>query len=211
MRKPLRFASAWSPLLFIFAFVKCDQNNSTIETSAPPLQATSSPSQEVPESEFDALIADQQAQYIEKKLAAWSPGIKDKQVPPDKIRDRSVDIEGDWIGRTGMDSAKMSIKRRSGDGYEVRFSTSGCLSRWQLKRTGTYQDGVLVLNRPVQEYCPITFQTLYAIHVDGKNYLLPSCSVSEVLTDLDEQGNSKPNTIGIRFYTYGRSAERRDD
>ncbi|HEY3244901.1 MAG TPA: hypothetical protein VGM03_16290 [Phycisphaerae bacterium] len=129
-------------------------------------------------------------------------------MPPEKLRDGSIDIEGDWIRRTRLDSARMRVKHRSSNHYDVEFATSGCLSRWQLKRTGSYRDGVLTLNRPVQEYCPITFNTLYAIRADGKELLVPAPNIADLLKDLDDNGNSRPNTIGARFYTYGRRHDR---
>lgn len=145
---------------------------------------------------------------MEAELAKWTPSATDKQVPPEKLRDRSFDIEGDWIGRTGMDSAQMSIKRRSDREYDIDFATGGCLDHWKLKRTGSYHDGVLTLDRPVQEYCPITFKTMYAIRVDGKELLLPAPNVDDLLKDLDNSGNSRSGTIGVSFYTYGRGSDR---
>jgi hypothetical protein len=125
---------------------------------------------------------------MEAKLAWWSPKAKDLQMPPEKLRDGSIDIEGDWIRRTRLDSARMRVKHRSSNHYDVEFATSGCLSRWQLKRTGSYRDGVLTLNRPVQEYCPITFNTLYAIRADGKELLVPAPNTADLLKDLDDMG-----------------------
>lgn len=145
---------------------------------------------------------------MEAELAKRSPGSADKQVPPEKLRDRSLDIEGDWIGRTGMDSAQMSIKRRSEREYDIDFATGGCLGHWKLKRTGSYHEGVLTLDRPVQEYCPITFKTLYAVRVDGKELLLPASNIDDLLRDLYNSGNSRPGTIGVSFYTYGRRSDR---
>jgi len=102
----------------------------------------------------------------------------------------------------------MNIQRRSDGNYDIDFATSGCLSGWQLKRTGSYRDGVLTLDRPVREYCPITFKTMYAMRVDGKELLLPAPNVDDLLKALDTAGNSRPGTIGVSFYTYGRQSDR---
>ncbi|MFN0138128.1 MAG: hypothetical protein ACKVS9_18645 [Phycisphaerae bacterium] len=150
----------------------------------------------------------QTACFIEQELADWSPSVADAQAPPEYLRNRSVAIEGVWIGRTDMDYASMTITRRADNNYDVEFVTGGSLSSWCLKRTASYRDGVLTLDRPVREYCPITFKSMFTIQVDGKELLLPASTVSEFLPDVDADGNSRPRTIGVSFYTYGRRADR---
>ena len=147
---------------------------------------------------------------METELAKWSPSSEDMKVPRESLRDRSMNVTGEWIGRTGMDYAALSIKPRSGNEYDVTFATGGCLSDWQLRRIGKYAHGVLTLDRPVQEYCPITFNTLYAIRIDGKELLLPAGNTTELMEDVDSDGHAKSNSIGVSFYTYGRAADRRE-
>ncbi len=207
MARRARLVLPWARITCLFMCSSCTQSGRQIH-AAPP-NSTSQPS--VSGGDAPPCIEEQvgeSSRYVEAELAKWSPKAADLQVPPEKLRDSSIEVEGDWIGRTGMDSARMSIQRRSSNDYDIDFATSGCLSHWELRRTGTYRDGVLTLDRPVQEYCPITFKTLYAIRVDGKELLLPASNVSNLLKDLDDDGRSRPNTIGVRFYTYGRRADR---
>ncbi|MCB9853237.1 MAG: hypothetical protein H6819_09095 [Phycisphaerales bacterium] len=147
------------------------------------------------------------SRYIEAELKDWRPpdGL---QPPPATIRVSSIDLEGSWLGRTGMDTASMVISRRNDGTFDVNFSTSGCLGGWRLKRTATYKDGILELDRPVQEYCPITFRRLYTIRANGTELLLPETSVADLMQDRDADGNFNPGSIGIRFYTYGRREQR---
>jgi hypothetical protein len=202
MRRTLRSVSLLAVLSSVLFGGNCARNEVHSNVTSQSSASNTVTAQSIDEQTAEA------SREVEAELAKWSPTTADAQVPPEKLRDRSIGIEGEWIGRTGMDSARLNIKRRPDNDYEVEFATSGCLSRWRLTRKGTYRDGTLTLDRPVQEYCPITFKTLYAIRVDGKELLLPAPSVAELLKDLDDSGNSKPHTIGVSFYTYGHRSDR---
>jgi hypothetical protein len=144
---------------------------------------------------------------MEARLKNWQAP-EGLQLPPDSIRISSVALEGSWLGRTGMDSARMNITRREDDTFDVEFVAGGCLGRWQLSRTATYSDGILELDRPVQEYCPITFKRLYTIRVDGTELLLPETNVAALMEGLDPNGHSNEGSICVSFYTYGRHETR---
>jgi hypothetical protein len=71
------------------------------------------------------------------------------------------------VGKTRVFAASPATPAQ-GIIVSVNLQTSGCVGGWTLRRTGRYSDGVLELDRPVLEYCPVTYQKLYAIRVAGQ-------------------------------------------
>ena len=71
-------------------------------------------------------------------------------------------LEGRW-GRYGHDDTAECTLVRSNGGFSILFETCGDLAQWTLQRTGVFENGMLVLNRPVIEYCPRYYDRLYFV------------------------------------------------
>ena len=80
------------------------------------------------------------------------------------------------------------IQKKDAGKYSVGFDTFGCLDRYSLQREATYKDGVLRLNKAVAEYCPFTYDTLYTISVDGKEYLISQSMIRFLVENYSKKG-----------------------
>ncbi len=116
---------------------------------------------------------------VEARLEKWKPSKKNLEKPAKSIMASDVDIEGVWLAHRGLDHTSLHISKTNAN-LSINFYTSGCLSRWQLNRTGLFTNGVLTLNRPVDEYYPLTYMTLYAIQIEGIDYLVSSAAVGKL-------------------------------
>jgi hypothetical protein len=123
-------------------------------------------------------VSDLTNPWWEVKARRWTPGPADLMRPPEALIAKDVDISGDW-SRSGMDTVGFSFRPRPDGGYDVDGGTGGCLDRWTFQRTATCLDGVIKLDRPIAEYRPVVYDTLYVVRYDGGEYLLPACSVSD--------------------------------
>jgi hypothetical protein len=115
------------------------------------------------------------AQHIEEELAQWKPDREDLRPILGSIFRAKADIGGEWrTGTTGvdLDSSALSIRKSESGGYNVDFTTGGCLMQWTFQREGTNTSDVFRLNKPIQEYRPNTYDTMYAVVVDGTEYLI---------------------------------------
>ncbi len=76
--------------------------------------------------------------------------------------------------------------------------------QWKLRRTGHYSGGALVLNRPVEEYFPLTYQRLYAVRVGSTEYLVPDVVVARFQNAM-VPGTWDAGGSGVRFYAFTRT------
>lgn len=65
-----------------------------------------------------------------------------------------VDLTGEWGKNVHDDVIALNLKKRNDGKYDVEYRAGGDLARWTLKRTGSFDGGVLTLDRPVQGYIP---------------------------------------------------------
>lgn len=126
-----------------------------------------------------ASYADQSA-WAEKQLLGWQPGPEHSQLPIRSIRHRKMEIAGEWDRRGGHDGSHLSIEPSGKHTYAVAFRTAGCFGDWHLERSAKYINGVLTLDRPVEEQNGFTYKRLYAVRIAGEEYLLPSVAVARV-------------------------------
>jgi hypothetical protein len=128
--------------------------------------------------------------WKEKELEGWQPGPENASVPMRTIRHPKMDITGDWrAGSIGHASTGLSISRSLLGTYTVRLDASGCLGGWHLNRTGRYADGVLTLDRPIEDYFMLKYKKLYAVRIGGQEHLLPSAAIEKVQAALSDDGS----------------------
>jgi hypothetical protein len=104
----------------------------------------------------------------------------------------------------GYDYTTLSIPSVAGGAFRVAFETAGCLGHWRLRRIARFVDGVLELDRPVKEYFPLTYRTLYAVRVAEVDYLVPAAGVEQFQNGLSEDGQRVVNPIAVDMYAFRR-------
>lgn len=115
---------------------------------------------------------------LERRAEQWQP--KSFAVLADRaILSPQVDLSGTWSCRHRRDDTTFTFSPRRDGRFEVDFTTGGCLGSCRLERIATVDQGVIRLDRAVAEYLPRTYDRLYAIRLDGTDYLLPEPSVPE--------------------------------
>jgi hypothetical protein len=113
---------------------------------------------------------------VERELDRWKPTKENDWAPSPTIRSPQTDIAGNWGVSHVFDGTSLIITRSGPGNYDITLHSASCLTGWTLRRTGHYSDGVLVLNRPVQEFPSITYQKLYAVRIGSKECLVPNYS-----------------------------------
>ena len=100
------------------------------------------------------------------------PRLKDVVVDEESLAPRiksmlvtNESIVGKWEDKSLLSSVSFLFKKRKDGDYNVLFHTGGCVGRWSLKRKATFNDGILKLNKPVEEYCSDPYIFLYMIRM----------------------------------------------
>jgi len=151
---------------------------------------------------------------MEAKLAEWKPDPATEALTPITrkmlmdVLHPQTDIEGDWLMSFGRDGSSLAIRKKENGPYTVYSATGGCLDDWELTRTGTYCDGVLSLNKPVEEYCGWTYMTLYAVSVYGEECLVPQPGILHL--PIDHPKDAQVDWMeSVRNHAFHRRKERR--
>ena len=123
----------------------------------------------------------------ELHLEDWQPSSEHSAVPSESLRVRDVDLAGNWTDRCGF--TDMTIRPLPNGRYSVSFlshARCGHSGSVQLERVAEYDDGILLLNRPVRELRGTTYQRLYTVHIGDDVWLLPTVRVDEIDTATSE-------------------------
>ena len=128
-----------------------------------------------------------QTELIEEELADWKPDTEQLDHLVANLIDPKVDVVGKWHNFGGLQSSHFSIRRINKSEYSINFFTGGCLNRWTLKRTGKIIDGKLILNKPVQEYSPQTYNTLYLLKYGDIECLLSKATLRFLYTNYSKK------------------------
>jgi hypothetical protein len=110
----------------------------------------------------------------EWKAWNWTPGPADRIRPDESLIAPGMAIAGTWRATIGR---LLTITPQENGEYSVLLSTGGCLGHWKLERTAKFHDGVLTLNHPLVEYAPNIYDTIYAVRVGGRDYLLAASDI----------------------------------
>ncbi|MBI4579102.1 MAG: hypothetical protein HY718_05325 [Planctomycetes bacterium] len=150
------------------------------------------------------MAEERMSKLVEQELDHWQPAARESDRPMDSIRYPEMNIAGNWTLSRGLDYSRLAITKTDDGHYQVSFASGGCLYNYRLKRIGDYSGGVLSLNRPVKEYFPLSYRTLYAVRIGGQDYLLPSAAVAEVDKGLAKDGRKFIDPFTGRFHLYRR-------
>ncbi|MGC4044914.1 MAG: hypothetical protein QM758_14060 [Armatimonas sp.] len=102
---------------------------------------------------------------IEARLSKWKRSKESEAALALHQKDIVVagDISGFWLNGNDMALTSLKLFPIGPNTYKILFSAGGCLGHWRLERTGVYKDGVLLLNRPVEEYGSSPYDRLFTI------------------------------------------------
>ena len=127
------------------------------------------------------------AQQIEDGLQGWTPDRSNLVYLIEGIHNSDMVVTGSWATLPSFDWSRMEIVGTP-DRLSVQFSTGGCLGSWAFERTGVFTEGYLRLDKPVEEYRPVTYDTLYPVCLDGRNYLISQAAIRFVLKHYSTNG-----------------------
>ena len=112
-----------------------------------------------------------ESRAFERRVREWKPA--SLHVLSDKtLLASDVDLSGDWGLSSVYTSAGITFVPRSGNEFDVHFSTSSCTGQCEWSRTATFVNGTITLDRAVAVYAGEAFHTLYAIRIEGGECLL---------------------------------------
>jgi hypothetical protein len=120
-------------------------------------------------------LQDRSSWNVQEELASWRAG-PDVEVAESSLLSSDVDLRGAWQrgGVRGRCSLKV-LTTSIADTYLVEFQ-----STWGEWRTTAFRVGPrLTLGHPVAENPETVFDTLWIIHLDGDDYLLPMARVTD--------------------------------
>jgi|CXWL01.1.fsa_nt_gi hypothetical protein len=121
------------------------------------------------------------------ELANWQPGPEHSAVPSESLRVRDADLAGAWTDRVGW--TKMAIQSLDDGRYRVAFlshARCGLSGSVQLERIAEYDEGVILLDRPVRELRGETYERLFSVRLNDSICLLPSIRVTDIQADTSE-------------------------
>lgn len=113
---------------------------------------------------------------VERRLAAWKPDARNEAVPPAHLRVVVDDLCGRWESDRFFDHADLTFTPTGHGIYRVHVQAHLCNSYWAHERTATYRDGVVTLDRPIDDSWD-RYRKLYTVRLDGQIRLVSAASV----------------------------------
>jgi hypothetical protein len=110
------------------------------------------------------------------ELDKWNPGPEHDVIPHDTVWVEDMDVTGQWTYRF---RTILWIDPGTDGDYTVKFVSYHRCTHCELRRTATYDQGVLMLDRPVKEIPGPAYQKLYTVRIDGVDCLLPAARSKE--------------------------------
>jgi hypothetical protein len=144
--------------------------------------------------------AQEQLQRKQKKLAwelAWGKThveteIQGKEVDDEDFTEQiddfllnNINILGQWNGPGFDDGVSLTINGDADGELNVLYFADGDVSRWRLERTGRFEAGVLILDRPVMGYPGDVYRRFYAIQTPNGPRLATQSFVRNWMFDYD--------------------------
>ena len=143
---------------------------------------------------------------IERRAREWEPSSADQRQPDPSFMAANVSIVGEWAVCRHRNGSSMTISENSPGKFTVLFSTYGCMGRCDFQRDARFDNGILTFDRPVSEYFPVAYDTLYAVRVAGDDLLLPAAFVTKFQHGLSDDGKQIADDLIVRMYVYRRAA-----
>jgi len=125
-------------------------------------------------------------EVVNESIAKEYKPEKEYHLPPKKgevVADH--ELEGTWSSPGGLDYTSIVFQKTSSGKYSVKFSSGGCLADWTLDRQATYEKGIIIFDKPVEEYLPALYTKMYTIRFKDNIYLLASERIKDFEEDDD--------------------------
>jgi len=113
---------------------------------------------------------------LERRAQNWTPTIV-PALADQSLLATDVELAGKWSNHHRLTRSSFAFSKTSDRGYDADFITGGCLGGCRLSRTASVQNGVVTLDRAVAEYILRTYNTLYAVRIDGQEYQVPAYGI----------------------------------
>jgi hypothetical protein len=126
-----------------------------------------------------ALLFIEKTGPIERSLGKWQPAAIDRRAPDSRIWVKDAKIAGLWTRWSDFDGCSYEFTSKGNHRYAVRIYTKGCVDSWELKRSASYENGIIQFDKPVQVYTSETFDRLYPVKSHGLLLLAPPRAVAE--------------------------------
>lgn len=141
----------------------------------------------------------------ERRIRNWQPTKQDSQRPDERLMFRDTEISGMWQCKLSRyKGSRLSVEGEPSGTFRVHFSSGGCLGHFEAERTGHFENGVLVLNQPVAEYCGGIYHILFVVAVCGDEYLVPSIYVDKFQAALSADLASVSDDLTVKMHSYRR-------
>ena len=131
--------------------------------------------------------------FTDKDLdfTSWDSLAESRIAPPQDCLTKELDLTGRWY--CSWHHILLEIEPDRPSKWQINFSAGtrcGLGPSIKLERTATFENGILILDRPVQDIPGKTFQRLFAVHIQDRNYLIPSVQLDQ-LKEILEMGAKK--------------------
>jgi hypothetical protein len=141
---------------------------------------------------------------IERRIQDWESASHTLSQPDLSLVAPDVALAGNWSVSRHRQGSRLELSPDAAGNWRARFETGGCLGRCALDRTAQFTNGVLLLDRPVSEYLPVTYDRLYAIRFDGQDFLLPEAMVEEFEEAIAADPKANADSLAVRFCLFRR-------
>ncbi len=111
----------------------------------------------------------------EAKMRFWKPTQINAQPLPEILRADDISIEGEYGYSGTFTSIQWKVQKVGKGKYTVVFQFGNCTTMFSFRRTARYENGVLILNKPVMDSSAGNsppYNRLYSVRFQGKDYLL---------------------------------------
>lgn len=137
---------------------------------------------------------------IDKDLdfSSWDAAAESKIPPPQDLLSAKEDFTGQWICH--RHHLLLEMKAAQPGKWQVSFyagTRCGLGPSIKLDRTASYENGILTLDRPVQDIPKHTFQRLFAVCIEDRIYLIPSFQLDK-LKEILEKGTKEDRAESLQ-------------
>jgi hypothetical protein len=137
---------------------------------------------------------------IDKDLdfTSWDPKTESKILLPQDLLTSKEDFTGEWICHSHHLVMDMKLDRPGK--WKVSFyagTRCGLGPSIKLDRIAAYENGILTLDRPVQDISKNTFQRLFAVRIEDRNYLITSFQLNK-LKEILEKGDKEERVESLQ-------------
>jgi hypothetical protein len=127
----------------------------------------------------------QAASRVRKALRPWKPLPVAK--PPACVSPLTS-VSGFWVGSADPAMGCIRITMHRTGQYTILFQADGHEGGWRMRRTATFNSGILEFSGPLLDYELPPYCRMYAVAVGSEPWLVPETTLGEVSGVLAKRG-----------------------